>query len=106
MINKTLKVTYKRGDVVISNELDELNYAISKGYIEKIEFAYNYDKWHASDKMKVLNKYTHLLTGNRYNVIQALGKLDIIYMNDDFEIYITEDDYSKYKNDLAKAGII
>lgn len=35
--NVTLEVTYKNGDIVISRELDELNYAINKGYIEDIK---------------------------------------------------------------------
>lgn len=32
-----MKVTYKNGDIVVSDEIDELNYAIEKGYIKSVE---------------------------------------------------------------------
>ena len=53
-----------------------------------------------------MTEFSHLLTGCTGIIIKNLMDFNIEYTFIDLDISITEEDYSKYKNDLAKAGIL
>jgi len=46
-----------------------------------------------------------LLTGNLLSIWDALDKLNIDYITEDFDVWISSEDYHKHKNELARYGI-
>jgi len=48
----------------------------------------------------------HLLTGKHSLIISVLEELKINYTLDDFDIYISHNDYHEHKNLLASKGVI
>lgn len=51
-------------------------------------------------------KLEHLLIGSHDIVIPALKKYNIHYVLEDMDIYITDDSYHVFKNQLAWEGVI
>lgn len=53
-----------------------------------------------------MNRFTHLIVGDHGHILFVLKYYEIEYIFEDVDVYITENDYHKYKNHLALNGII